>query len=61
MGEKIMGKFYVEASETVVYKKMIEAENREEASEKFWEIYSDLEPSDIRDCNINFIAESQNA
>jgi hypothetical protein len=56
-----MPKFYIEASETVVYKKMIEAKDRDEASEKFWDIYSDLEPTDIQDCNINFIAESQNA
>ena len=54
-----MKKFLIEASETHVYKTMVEAQDRDEASEKFWDIYSDLEPTDIQDCNINFIAESQ--
>ena len=54
-----MKKFYIEASETHVYKTMVEAKDRDEANEKFWEIYSDLEPSDIRDCNIDFMGESQ--
>lgn len=55
----IMKKFLIEASEVVVYKVMVDAKNRDEASEKFWDIYSDLDPSDIRDCNINFIGETQ--
>ena len=54
-----MKKFYIEASETHVYKTMVEAKDRDEANEKFWEIYSDLEPSDIRDADITFIGESQ--
>ncbi len=54
-----MKKFLIEASEVVVYKVMVDAKNRDEASEKFWDIYSDLDPSDIRDCNINFIGETQ--
>ena len=59
MRRKIMSKFYIEARETHVYKTMVEAQDRDEASEKFWELYSDLEPSDIRDADITFIAESQ--
>ena len=54
-----MKKFYIEASETHVYKTMVEAKDRDEACEKFWEIYPDLEPSDIRDADITFIGESQ--
>lgn len=52
-------KFYIEASEQVIYKTMVEAQDRDEASEKFWELYSDLEPTDIRDADITFIGESQ--
>jgi hypothetical protein len=59
MRRKMMSKFYIEARETHVYKTMVEAQDRNEASEKFWELYSDLEPSDIRDADITFIAESQ--
>jgi hypothetical protein len=59
MRRKMMSKFYIEARETHVYKTMVEAQDRDEASEKFWELYSDLEPSDIRDADITFIAESQ--
>ena len=54
-----MKKFLIEARETHVYKTMVDAQDRDEASEKFWELYSDLEPSDIRDADITFIAESQ--
>lgn len=54
-----MKKFYIEARETHVYKTMVEGEDRDEACEKFWEIYSDLEPTDIRDADITFIGESQ--
>ena len=54
-----MRKFYIEARETHVYKKIVEANDRDEASELFWELYSDLEPSDIRDADITFIGESQ--
>ena len=54
-----MKKFLIEARETHVYKTMVEAEDRDEASELFWELYSDLEPSDIRDADITFIGESQ--
>lgn len=55
----MMSKFLIEARETHVYKTMVEAKDREEASEKFWELYSDLEPTDIRDADITFIGESQ--
>lgn len=54
-----MKKFYIEARETHVYKTMVEAEDRDEACDNFWEIYPDLEPSDIRDADITFIGESQ--
>ena len=54
-----MKKFLIEAREVHVYKTMIEAEDRDGASEKFWDLYSDLEPSDIRDADITFIGESQ--
>jgi len=54
-----MKKFYIEARETHLYKTMVEAKDREEASEKFWELYSDLEPTDIQDAEITFIGESQ--
>lgn len=54
-----MKKFLIEARETHVYKTMVEAEDRDKASEKFWDLYSDLEPSDIRDADITFIGESQ--
>ena len=54
-----MKKFLVEARETHVYKTMIEANDRDEANEKFWDLYSDLEPTDIRDADITFIGESQ--
>ena len=57
--EKGMKKFYIEARETHLYKSMVEAKDREEASEKFWELYSDLEPTDIQDAEITFIGESQ--
>jgi hypothetical protein len=51
-------KFYIEARETHVYKTMVEANDRDEASEKFWDLYSDLEPTDIRDADITFIGET---
>jgi len=54
-----MKKFYIEASEVVVYKTLVEAKSRDEASEKFWEEYSDLTPADIKNATITFIAESQ--
>ena len=54
-----MKKFLIEARGTHVYKTMVEGEDRDEACEKFWEIYSDLEPTDIRDADITFIGESQ--
>jgi hypothetical protein len=54
-----MKKFLIEARETHVYKTMVEAEDRDEACDNFWEIYPDLEPSDIRDADITFIGESQ--
>ena len=54
-----MKKFYIEAREIHVYKTMVEAEDRDEACDNFWEIYSDLEPSDIKDADITFIGESQ--
>ena len=54
-----MKKFLIEASETIIYKTMIEAENYHQAQENFWEVYSDLEPTDIRDADITFIGESQ--
>jgi hypothetical protein len=54
-----MKKFLIEARETHVYKTMVEAQDRDEASERFWELYSDLEPTDIRDADITFIGESQ--
>ena len=53
-----MRKFYIEARETHVYKTMVEANDRDEASEKFWDLYSDLEPTDIRDADITFIGET---
>ena len=56
-----MKKFLVEARETHIYKTMVEANDRDEANEKFWDLYSDLEPSDIIDADITFIGESQNA
>ena len=56
-----MKKFLVEARETHVYKTMVEAKDRDEANEKFWDLYSDLEPTDIIDADITFIGESQNA
>ena len=54
-----MKKFLIEAREVHVYKTMVEAKDRDGASELFWELYSDLEPSDIRDADITFIGESQ--
>jgi hypothetical protein len=54
-----MKKFLIEARETHVYKTMVEAQDRDEASEKFWDLYSALEPTDIRDADITFIGESQ--
>lgn len=55
-----MKKFYIEATETHVYKTMVEAKDYHDAQEVFWDLYSDLEPSDIRDCSIDFIGESNN-
>jgi hypothetical protein len=52
-------KFYIEASEMVIYKTMVEAEDYHDAQEKFWCVYSDLEPTDIKNATINFIGESQ--
>ena len=52
-------KFYIEASEQVIYKTMVDAEDYHQAQENFWELYSDLEPTDIRDADITFIGESQ--
>ena len=52
-------KFYIEASELVIYKTIVDAKDRSQASEKFWEEYSDLTPTDIKNATINFIAESQ--
>jgi hypothetical protein len=55
----MMAKFYIEASEQLIYKTMVEAKDRNEASEKFWEEYSDLAPTDIKNARIEFIGESQ--
>ena len=54
-----MKKFYIEASEVVVYKTMVEAEDYHDAQEKFWSIYSDLQSTDTGNTQINFIGESQ--
>ena len=54
-----MPKFYIEASEQQIYKTMVEAENYHQAQENFWELYSDLEPTDIKNAHIDFIGESQ--
>jgi len=54
-----MPRFYIEARETHVYKTLVEAGDRNQASEIFWELYSDLEPTDIRDADITFIGETQ--
>lgn len=56
-----MKKFLVEAREIHVYKTMVEANDRDEAGDKFWDLYSDLEPTDIKDVELTFIGESQNA
>ena len=53
-----MSKFYIEASETHVYKTMVEAEDYHQAQENFWQLYSDLEPTDIKNATIDFIGES---
>ena len=56
-----MPKFYIEARETHVYKTLVEAGDRNQASEIFWELFSsrDLDPTDIRDADITFIGETQ--
>ena len=51
-------KFYIEASEQVIYKTMVEAEDYHQAQENFWELYSDLEPTDIKNAKIDFIGEN---
>ena len=53
-----MSKFYIEARETHVYKTMVEAEDYHQAQENFWQLYSDLEPTDIKNATIDFIGES---
>ena len=53
-----MSKFYIEASEQVIYKTMVEAEDYHQAQENFWELYSDLEPTDIKNAKIDFIREN---
>ena len=55
-----MKKFGIEASETHVYRVFIEADNYEEATEKFWEMYPDLKPADIRDAEIDHHWEIDN-
>ena len=54
-----MKKFYIEASEQVIYKTTVEAKDYHDAQEKFWDIYSDLEATDIKNAHIDFIGESQ--
>jgi len=51
-------KFYIEASEQVIYKTTVEAKDYHDAQEKFWDIYSDLEATDIKNAHIDFIGET---
>ena len=54
-----MRKFYIEASETILYKTMVEAQDYHDAQEKFWCAYPDLQSTDTKDAIITFIGESQ--
>ena len=55
-----MKNFYIEASETIIYKTMVKAKDYHDAQEKFWDTYGDLEATDIKNAHIDFIGESQN-
>ena len=49
--------FRIRASEQVFYKEDIEAETREEAIEKFYDIVSQLEPCDSDNFTIDDVEE----
>ena len=52
-----MPKFIIQASEQVFYQEEIEAETRDEAVEKFYDMASQLEPCDADNFTIDKIQE----
>ena len=52
-----MPKFIIKASEEVFYQEEIEAETRDEAMQKFYDIASQLEPCDSDNFNVYKVEE----
>jgi hypothetical protein len=52
-----MPRFIIKASEEVYYQEEIEAETRDEAMEKFYDVASQLEPCDSDHFNVYKIEE----